>query len=56
MPFVGGNEFIFFSPVFNFADACISVGVVMLLIVCRKELETLAVFTKSNNDNVEKKE
>ncbi len=44
VPVVGGSEFVFFSPVFNFADACISVGVVMLLILCRRELETLSVF------------
>ena len=45
MPFVGGDEFIFFSPVFNFADACISVGVIMLLIFCRKELSQIS-FTR----------
>lgn len=39
MPFVGGN--IFFSPIFNFADSCISVGVVMLILFFRKEMETL---------------
>ena len=32
MPFWGGEEFIFFSPVFNFADSRISVGVVALLL------------------------
>lgn len=32
VPFVGGNDFIFFSPVFNIADASISVGVITLLI------------------------
>ena len=26
MPFVGGEHFIFFSPIFNFADACVSCG------------------------------
>jgi signal peptidase II len=31
-PFVGGNEFEFFSPIFNIADASISVGVITLLI------------------------
>ena len=30
VPLWGGQEFIFFSPVFNFADANISVGVVLL--------------------------
>ena len=34
VPLVGGD--IFFSPVFNFADACISCGVVALLIWYRK--------------------
>jgi signal peptidase II len=32
MPFVGGEEFEFFSPVFNLADASISVGVIAILI------------------------
>ncbi len=32
LPFVGGEDFIFFRPVFNFADSCISVGVVYLLL------------------------
>ena len=31
-PFVGGNDFEFFSPIFNIADASISVGVITLLI------------------------
>lgn len=42
MPMVGGKDFVFFSPVFNFADACISVGVVLVCIFCRKELENLS--------------
>ncbi len=37
VPFWGGEEFIFFSPIFNFADACISVSFVLLLLFCRKE-------------------
>lgn len=41
VPFFGGQEFIFFSPVFNFADACISVGVVLLLLFYRKDLESI---------------
>ncbi len=41
VPFFGGQEFIFFSPVFNFADACISVGVVLLLLFYRKDLESV---------------
>ncbi len=39
LPFVGGQDYTFFSPVFNFADASISVGVVSLLLFCRKDFE-----------------
>ena len=41
VPYFGGSEYVFFSPVFNFADACISVGVVTLLLFYRKQLEVL---------------
>lgn len=41
MPFWGGEEFIFFSPIFNFADSCITVGVLSLLLFCRKDLELM---------------
>lgn len=48
MPFVGGEEFVFFSPVFNFADASISVGVAMLLLFFRKELSTISFSRKKH--------
>ena len=32
IPLIGGNHFIFFSPIFNFADACISCGVIAILL------------------------
>ncbi len=35
-PFVGGDHFTFFEPVFNIADSSISVGVVLLLLQQRK--------------------
>ena len=38
MPFCGGNHFIFFSPIFNFADAAISCGIIALLLFFRKNL------------------
>jgi signal peptidase II len=41
LPIWGGKEFTFFDPVFNFADSCISVSVVLMIIFCRKELSTL---------------
>ena len=43
VPFWGGEEFIFFSPVFNFADASISVGVVLLLLFFRKEISEITL-------------
>ena len=42
VPFVGGNPYVFFSPVFNFADASISVGVVLLLLFYRKEISEIS--------------
>lgn len=41
VPYFGGTEYVFFSPVFNFADASISVGVVALLLFYRNQLEHL---------------
>lgn len=32
MPWVGGDRFVFFSPIFNFADAAISCGMIALLL------------------------
>ena len=46
LPIWGGQPYVFFSPVFNFADACISVGVVLLLLLYRKELSTLTLKAK----------
>lgn len=36
VPFYGGEHFIFFRPIFNFADACISVSVIYMLLFQRK--------------------
>jgi len=36
IPFWGGDRFTFFSPIFNIADASISIGVIALLIFQRK--------------------
>lgn len=47
MPFVGGEHFVFFSPVFNFADASISVGVVLLLLFYRKEISQISLYKKT---------
>jgi len=36
MPVVGGEDFLFFRPVFNVADSAITVGVVLILIFYRR--------------------
>ena len=36
MPVIGGQHFIFFSPIFNFADAAISCGIIALLLFYSK--------------------
>lgn len=36
LPFVGGNSFIFFSPVFNVADSAITISVFIMLIFYKK--------------------
>ena len=46
VPIVGGNPYVFFSPIFNFADASISVGVVMLLLFYRKEISEITLKKK----------
>jgi signal peptidase II len=38
-PFWGGQEFIFFRPVFNIADSSISVGIVAIFIFYRKHFD-----------------
>ena len=47
VPYVGGNPYVFFSPIFNFADSSISVGVVLLLLFYRKEISEI----KFGNDS-----
>ena len=32
IPFIGGTAFTFFDPVFNFADSCVTVGAIYLLL------------------------
>lgn len=46
VPVVGGDDYIFFSPVFNFADASISVGVAILLLFYRRELSSISFSRK----------
>lgn len=50
VPFVGGGPFVFFSPIFNFADSAISVGVVLLLLFYRKEIGAMKFGKQEETD------
>ncbi len=56
MPWVGGNRFIFFSPIFNFADASITCGIFALLLFYSKYLNEAyhSKHFKENKDKVKK--
>ena len=53
MPLVGGEHFVFFSPVFNFADSSISVGVVLLLLFYREEISRITFKKEKSPEEVE---
>ena len=53
VPFVGGQPYVFFSPIFNFADSAISVGVVLLLLFYRREIGELSL-KKETNESLNK--
>jgi signal peptidase II len=36
IPFYGGENFVFFSPVFNIADSCITIGVILVILFRKK--------------------
>ena len=43
VPMFGGQPYVFFSPIFNFADASISVSVVLVLLFYRKEISEITI-------------
>jgi signal peptidase II len=56
IPLLGGQEFTFFSFIFNIADAAISVGVFSILLFQRRFFKESENFLVENNDpNLEKK-
>lgn len=40
MPFVGGQQFLFFQPIFNIADAAISCGIIVLILFYHRYILT----------------
>ena len=53
MPFVGGQEFLFFRFIFNVADSAITVGVILLLLFYRKTL-SYSLLSKAEREKQEK--
>jgi signal peptidase II len=56
MPFVGGEHFIFFSPIFNFADAAISCGIIALILFYGKYLNDIMESPKKGEKEENKKQ
>lgn len=56
LPLVGGETFTFFNAIFNFADACITTGVILLLICYGRTLGNGLDTDKDSNTNTEHKE
>lgn len=52
-PIYGGEHCVFFSPIFNFADAAISCGIVALLILYYKLLNEIGKEKEDTLDNAE---
>jgi signal peptidase II len=46
MPWIGGNHFIFFQPIFNIADASLSVSVIVLILFYARYLATATSLEK----------
>jgi signal peptidase II len=55
LPFLGGE--VFFSPIFNFADSCITVGIFLLFILFRKDFNlTFEQYFNKKNKKVKNSE
>jgi len=46
MPFVGGDQLVFFRPIFNLADSSITCGIILLLLFFRKDLSDVTTSKK----------
>jgi signal peptidase II len=50
IPFFGGNQFIFFRPVFNIADSSITVGIFSILIFYRKHFNRIEIKEEKDSE------
>ena len=51
MPWIGGNHFVFFQPIFNVADASLSVSVIVLILFYARHLATLTATGENAEDS-----
>ena len=53
IPFIGGEDFLFFRFIFNFADSAITIGVILLLLFYRKTL-SYSLMSKQEREKFDK--
>ena len=53
MPMIGGNHFVFFQPIFNIADASLSVSVIVLILFYARYLATISPKDKDSEADEE---
>ena len=53
MPMIGGNHFVFFQPIFNIADASLSVSVIVLILFYARYLATVSPKDKDSEADEE---
>ena len=51
MPMIGGDHFVFFQPIFNVADASLSVSVIVLILFYARYLATVPTKEEEPQDN-----
>lgn len=52
MPWVGGEHFTFFQPVFNIADAAITIGMIMLILFYSKYVSSSQSHSEIERENL----